>query len=148
MRTQQHVNASFCHSSPRGTFNSSPSIRKNLHAPRAPKFKCLTTHYMFSRTLCSSSRPLTTLCFPSKIHRHLNLKTHIPTLIFPSTQKKKKKITISVHPNSLFVRMASGEQKFPPQKQQTQPGKEHVMDPAPQFTNPDYKPSNKLPSLY
>ncbi|AES61345.1 glucose and ribitol dehydrogenase [Medicago truncatula] len=40
--------------------------------------------------------------------------------------------------------MASGEQKFPPQKQDTQPGKEHVMDPLPQFTCPDYKPSNKL----
>ncbi|CAJ1976156.1 unnamed protein product [Sphenostylis stenocarpa] len=40
--------------------------------------------------------------------------------------------------------MASGDQKFPPQKQQTQPGKEHVMNPTPQFTSPDYKPSNKL----
>ncbi|XWS58214.1 hypothetical protein CRYUN_Cryun08bG0015400 [Craigia yunnanensis] len=41
--------------------------------------------------------------------------------------------------------MASdGQQQFPPQKQDTQPGKEHVMNPIPQFTNPDYKPSNKL----
>ncbi|KAI4349991.1 hypothetical protein L6164_010524 [Bauhinia variegata] len=40
--------------------------------------------------------------------------------------------------------MASGDQNFPPQKQQTQPGKEHAMDPTPQFTSPDYKPSNKL----
>ncbi|KAH0994806.1 hypothetical protein GBA52_018670 [Prunus armeniaca] len=41
--------------------------------------------------------------------------------------------------------MASGgKQQFPPQKQETQPGKEHAMDPTPQFTNPDYKPSNKL----
>ncbi|XP_061946719.1 NADPH-dependent aldehyde reductase 1, chloroplastic-like [Populus nigra] len=40
--------------------------------------------------------------------------------------------------------MASGGQKFPPQKQNSQPGKEHVMDPTPQYTNPDYKPSNKL----
>ncbi|OIV90850.1 hypothetical protein TanjilG_15583 [Lupinus angustifolius] len=40
--------------------------------------------------------------------------------------------------------MASGEQKFPPQKQDTQPGKEHAMDPEPQYTCPDYKPSNKL----
>ena len=40
--------------------------------------------------------------------------------------------------------MASGEQKFPPQQQQTQPGKEHAMTPVPQFTSPDYKPSNKL----
>ncbi|XP_057722979.1 NADPH-dependent aldehyde reductase 1, chloroplastic-like [Arachis stenosperma] len=30
------------------------------------------------------------------------------------------------------------------QKQHTQPGKEHVMDPTPQFTNPDYQPSDKL----
>ncbi|CAN6724677.1 unnamed protein product [Malus baccata var. baccata] len=41
--------------------------------------------------------------------------------------------------------MASGgKQQFPPQRQGTQPGKEHAMDPTPQFTNPDYKPSNKL----
>ncbi|XP_021898969.1 NADPH-dependent aldehyde reductase 1, chloroplastic-like [Carica papaya] len=37
--------------------------------------------------------------------------------------------------------MASG---FPPQKQESQPGKEHVMHPQPQYTNPDYKPSDKL----
>ncbi|KAK6233129.1 hypothetical protein SCA6_003202 [Theobroma cacao] len=41
--------------------------------------------------------------------------------------------------------MASGgQQQFPPQKQSTQPGKEHVMNPIPQFTSPDCKPSNKL----
>ncbi|KAH9754997.1 NADPH-dependent aldehyde reductase 1 [Citrus sinensis] len=40
--------------------------------------------------------------------------------------------------------MASGNQQFPPQKQEAQPGKEHVMEPTPQFTSHDYKPSNKL----
>ncbi|XP_028782186.1 glucose and ribitol dehydrogenase-like [Neltuma alba] len=40
--------------------------------------------------------------------------------------------------------MASNEQKFPPQSQQTHPGKQHVMDPTPQSTIPHYKPSNKL----
>ncbi|OMO62500.1 Short-chain dehydrogenase/reductase SDR [Corchorus capsularis] len=41
--------------------------------------------------------------------------------------------------------MASGQQQqFPSQKQETQPGKEHEMDPNPQFTASDYKPSNKL----
>ncbi|MED6218641.1 NADPH-dependent aldehyde reductase 1, chloroplastic [Stylosanthes scabra] len=40
--------------------------------------------------------------------------------------------------------MASGDKNFPPQKQDTQPGKEHAMDPTPQFTSPDYQPSNKL----
>ncbi|XP_022926275.1 NADPH-dependent aldehyde reductase 1, chloroplastic-like [Cucurbita moschata] len=40
--------------------------------------------------------------------------------------------------------MASEGHKFPPQKQPTQPGKEHVMDPPPQFTSFQYKPSNKL----
>ncbi|XP_059308507.1 glucose and ribitol dehydrogenase-like [Lycium ferocissimum] len=37
--------------------------------------------------------------------------------------------------------MASG---FPPQKQKTQPGKEHVMDPNPQHSSMEYKPANKL----
>ncbi|KAL5566105.1 hypothetical protein UlMin_029269 [Ulmus minor] len=40
--------------------------------------------------------------------------------------------------------MASGGSNFPPQKQQDQPGKEHVMDPNPQFSASEYKPSNKL----
>ncbi|PWA97258.1 glucose/ribitol dehydrogenase [Artemisia annua] len=35
-------------------------------------------------------------------------------------------------------------QQFPPQKQERQPGKEHVMDPIPQFINPNYKPADKL----
>jgi len=40
--------------------------------------------------------------------------------------------------------MTTGGQKIPPQKQDTLPGKEHVMNPIPQFTCPDYKPANKL----
>ncbi|XP_052191921.1 glucose and ribitol dehydrogenase-like [Diospyros lotus] len=45
----------------------------------------------------------------------------------------------------LFVTMtSSGQQQFPPQKQESQPGKEHIMDPTPQVTHPHYKPSNKL----
>ncbi|XVF41946.1 hypothetical protein PTKIN_Ptkin01aG0321500 [Pterospermum kingtungense] len=36
------------------------------------------------------------------------------------------------------------QQQFPPQMQHTQPGKEHVMNPTPQFINPYYNPSNKL----
>jgi len=41
-------------------------------------------------------------------------------------------------------KMASGEYNFPPQKQDTQPGKEYLMNPPPQYSSPDYKPSNKL----
>jgi len=37
--------------------------------------------------------------------------------------------------------MASG---FPPQKQETQPGIQHVMEPTPEFSSSNYKPSNKL----
>ncbi|KAK8712540.1 hypothetical protein V6N13_147777 [Hibiscus sabdariffa] len=40
--------------------------------------------------------------------------------------------------------MAFNGQQQPPQKQDSQPGKEHVMNPVPQFSSPDYKPSNKL----
>ncbi|KAF7813784.1 glucose and ribitol dehydrogenase-like [Senna tora] len=40
--------------------------------------------------------------------------------------------------------MASKEQKFQPQSQETQPGKEHVMEPPPQSISPHYNPSNKL----
>ncbi|GFP83999.1 glucose and ribitol dehydrogenase homolog 1 [Phtheirospermum japonicum] len=40
--------------------------------------------------------------------------------------------------------MAAEEQKFPPQSQEEQPGKQHLMDPIPQSLNPDYKKANKL----
>ncbi|GMH28465.1 hypothetical protein Nepgr_030308 [Nepenthes gracilis] len=44
-------------------------------------------------------------------------------------------------------RMESSEASrlpFPPQRQETRPGKEHAMGPIPQAINPDYKPSSKL----
>ncbi|RZC22260.1 NADPH-dependent aldehyde reductase 1, chloroplastic [Glycine soja] len=40
--------------------------------------------------------------------------------------------------------MTSGENQFPPQKQDTQPGKEYLMNPPPQYSSPDYNPSNQL----
>ncbi|XVF59360.1 hypothetical protein PTKIN_Ptkin07bG0269400 [Pterospermum kingtungense] len=40
--------------------------------------------------------------------------------------------------------MAKGGDKFPPQQQKTQPGKEYLMMPLPQAINPEYKPTNKL----
>ncbi|KAL2458630.1 NAD(P)-binding Rossmann-fold superfamily protein [Forsythia ovata] len=39
---------------------------------------------------------------------------------------------------------AEEEQKFPPQRQEQQPGKQHIMDPIPQALNPDYRQANKL----
>ncbi|KAK1414166.1 hypothetical protein QVD17_29907 [Tagetes erecta] len=36
------------------------------------------------------------------------------------------------------------ERRFPPQHQESQPGKEYLMNPKPQFSNPNYKPSGKL----
>ncbi|KAJ3704572.1 hypothetical protein LUZ61_008277 [Rhynchospora tenuis] len=36
------------------------------------------------------------------------------------------------------------ESSFPAQRQDTQPGKEHVMDPTPQAATHQYKPANKL----
>ena len=35
-------------------------------------------------------------------------------------------------------------QQFPPQKQESQPGKEHLMDPRPEAIIKHYKPANKL----
>lgn len=103
-------------------------------------FKSFTTHSMFNRTFSSSSssRSLTTISTFSNFTSKNNTHHFLP--IFPSTHR----VPSVSFPTSFSVRMASGEQKFPPQKQNTQPGKEHVMDPLPQFTNPDYKPSNKL----
>ncbi|XP_038714624.1 NADPH-dependent aldehyde reductase 1, chloroplastic-like [Tripterygium wilfordii] len=43
--------------------------------------------------------------------------------------------------------MASQDHQFPPQKQEAQPGKEHPMNPNPQFSIPGCKPSNKLQGM-
>ncbi|XP_008790990.1 NADPH-dependent aldehyde reductase 1, chloroplastic [Phoenix dactylifera] len=43
-----------------------------------------------------------------------------------------------------FATMASGGQQFPPQTQERQPGKEHIMEPTPQAVRHDYKAANKL----
>lgn len=40
--------------------------------------------------------------------------------------------------------LASEGEAFPPQNQEKQPGKEHVMEPTPQTIHPDYKPAGKL----
>ncbi|CAO2836663.1 unnamed protein product [Amaranthus hypochondriacus] len=40
--------------------------------------------------------------------------------------------------------MATNGRNFPAQRQETQPGKQHVMDPVPGTVHPDYKPANKL----
>ncbi|GLJ39499.1 hypothetical protein SUGI_0807110 [Cryptomeria japonica] len=40
--------------------------------------------------------------------------------------------------------MSDGKGKFPPQKQNEQPGKEHVMDPTPRAARQSYKPADKL----
>ncbi|MFS7992001.1 hypothetical protein Hanom_Chr12g01077191 [Helianthus anomalus] len=42
------------------------------------------------------------------------------------------------------MRMDDDERRFPPQHQESQPGKEYLMNPLPQFSNPNYKPSGKL----
>lgn len=43
-----------------------------------------------------------------------------------------------------IFQMASKGHQFPPQHQPTQPGKEYIMVPRPQFSTSEYKPSNKL----
>ncbi|KAL5541633.1 hypothetical protein UlMin_009343 [Ulmus minor] len=40
--------------------------------------------------------------------------------------------------------MASAGDNFPRQSHYSQPGEEHIMNPVPQFMNPNYKPANKL----
>ncbi|XP_049376663.1 NADPH-dependent aldehyde reductase 1, chloroplastic [Solanum stenotomum] len=65
-----------------------------------------------------------------------------PCSFFTNNNTKRRR---SYPPVNIIVRsMASGGQTFPPQKQETQPGKEHAMDPTPHYSSQDYKPANKL----
>lgn len=56
----------------------------------------------------------------------------------------RRKPQILSHINISAPPMASGDKQFPPQRQEQQPGKEHAMDPSPQFAHPEYKAANKL----
>ncbi|KAL7126417.1 hypothetical protein ABFS83_14G185700 [Erythranthe nasuta] len=82
--------------------------------------------HMFSSRLLHSSRHL--LLSPPNSNLLSIVKKHTPNN-FPTTTVRS---------------MASSGQQFPPQKQDTQPGKQHLMDPTPHSTTPEYKPSNKL----
>ncbi|KAL0375702.1 UNVERIFIED_CONTAM: NADPH-dependent aldehyde reductase 1, chloroplastic [Sesamum calycinum] len=88
----------------------------------------------FSSRFLGSSRVLAT----TLSHIHYN----------PCTDKAyftKAQLLPATPYSKLVIRsMASSGQQFPPQKQEGQPGKEHVMDPTPQATTPEYKPANKL----
>ncbi|KAK9215517.1 hypothetical protein WN944_007522 [Citrus x changshan-huyou] len=91
---------------------------------------------MFSR-LCSSTKVLASRAsswYIDETHQSYHRIFRIPATVAESRR-----------PTRVIIRnMASGNQQFPPQKQEAQPGKEHVMEPTPQFTSHDYKPSNKL----
>lgn len=91
---------------------------------------------MFSR-LCSSTKVLASRAsswYIDETHQRYHRRFRIPATLAESRR-----------PTRVIMRnMASGNQQFPPQKQEAQPGKEHVMEPTPQFTSHDYKPSNKL----
>ncbi|KAK9292054.1 hypothetical protein L1049_020008 [Liquidambar formosana] len=92
---------------------------------------------MLSRIVWSSRALATrTGCYPYTTHQISDRKTQFPVICtsFPATQ----------NPRRVLKRMASQGQQFPPQRQEGQPGKEHVMDPLPQATSPNYKPANKL----
>ncbi|PIA30811.1 hypothetical protein AQUCO_05400128v1 [Aquilegia coerulea] len=93
-------------------------------------------------TLISSARvliPITSVGLGRNLS-YINRSSLIPVVgtAFPAFQHQPRRL------DNYFKRMASGGQKFPPQKQDAQPGKQHAMDPTPQATHPDYKPSNKL----
>lgn len=104
---------------------------------------------MFPRILSSTPRPLLLLTtalnnFPVT---PLLLQPQFPPPPLPTTSTfSLSTLTPPKKPLLLRTIMASGGsgETFPAQKQETQPGKEHVMDPTPTATHPDYKPSNKL----
>lgn len=64
------------------------------------------------------------------------------TLLLSQIPNKTKKPLLANRRLSQFVSVrAMASEK---QKQHAQPGKEHVMETAPQFSSSDYQPSNKL----
>ncbi|XP_027107662.1 NADPH-dependent aldehyde reductase 1, chloroplastic [Coffea arabica] len=93
---------------------------------------------MFFRFLVSSTVLATTslISYQSSLKSQFSLVSCSSSTYYNSFTRK----------STVFVRsiMASSGQQFPPQKQDVQPGKQHVMDPTPKATCHEYKPSNKL----
>ncbi|KAA3468681.1 glucose and ribitol dehydrogenase-like protein 1-like isoform X1 [Gossypium australe] len=87
---------------------------------------------MFSRSLISSR------VLPTVLSWYPN-KTQVIRNLLPRNQRKSPV-------RLLDIRMASDgqQQQVPPQKQDAQPGKEHVMNPIPEYYSTNYQPSNKL----
>ncbi|PIN01478.1 Reductase [Handroanthus impetiginosus] len=96
---------------------------------------------MFPSRFLTTSRVLSTT-LSCLHHNPASITTPSEALYIRSAVFRKSQFP---HNLKFFIRsMASSGQEFPPQKQETQPGKEHVMDPTPQATTHEYKPSNKL----
>ncbi|GAB2287340.1 Glucose and ribitol dehydrogenase [Dionaea muscipula] len=64
----------------------------------------------------------------------------IPASRFPALQRHRSKATL----REVYMASGGSEEQFPPQSQESQPGKEHLMDPKPNATSPVYKPAKKL----
>ncbi|KAG8370141.1 hypothetical protein BUALT_Bualt14G0086500 [Buddleja alternifolia] len=72
-----------------------------------------------------------------------------PSYVFLASNESSYFTGQVLHPNDICKnksrrKMATEGHKFPPQKQESQPGKEHLMNPIPQSLNLDYHPANKL----
>lgn len=76
----------------------------------------------------------------------VNVIKHLHVLLFLLKKTvSQSSLSYSKIKLALFTRMANSyENNFPPQKQDTQPGKEYLMNPPPQYNSSQYKPSNKL----
>ncbi|KAA8536880.1 hypothetical protein F0562_029358 [Nyssa sinensis] len=93
---------------------------------------------MLSR-LVASSRVLAT-----RVVDHQTFTTHLRSQRKDQFPAIRPTFPAIQNPRRVFERMASSGNQFPPQRQETQPGKEHVMDPTPQAARHEYKPSDKL----
>lgn len=118
------------------------------------------THYIYLEI--TNSRPILYINFslePMLCRLFPSTRSFLPASVKPLPQRTKRKTPFRVTPTTTFPatrenparvltkRMASNGQQFPPQTQERQPGKEYIMDPTPQFANPEYKPANKLQVL-
>ncbi|KAK3200293.1 hypothetical protein Dsin_023708 [Dipteronia sinensis] len=90
------------------------------------------SHFVSSSRVSTCCRVYSS-CLNNNTHLKIYRRSHFQAA-FPANQRPV-----------LVRNMASGQQQqFPPQKQHAQPGKEHEMDPNPQFAKQDYTASNKL----
>ena len=98
------------------------------------KFSTAHYHTLNNTLSCKATNPIVSNLIPYPNYHH----NHSPYWVSLIRRINQNFI------NRRSMSSSSSSKHFPPQQQEGQPGREHEMQPSPEFVRPSYKPSDKL----